>query len=125
MHAKFLLFIFLVSFTFSVNADEYCPELKTELKAPKNEGDPWYIPESAFTAKKANEAIKVLSIEINSNWRGSELWALEDSYKMIRGYIYKQHLAGYKKEFGEKDKEYLDLKTDFCNFLRNEAIVSH
>jgi len=43
-------FLFVLFLGQSVSAADYCPPMK---KAEK-EGDPWYIPESAFTRDEAN-----------------------------------------------------------------------
>lgn len=102
----------------SAVAADYCPPM---LKAEK-EGDPWYIPESAFTKEEANKAIKELQSQVNTGWNGADFLNVENRLKMIKSYLFRVYLDGYKKQFGEDDKT---LKEEFCRFIREEAFVSH
>lgn len=100
-----------------VNAKDYCPPLP---KAEK-EGDPWYIPESAFTREAANKALQELSSQVNKGVKGRD-FLVENELKMIKGYLYRAYLAEHRKEFGTED---VSLRAEFCSFLHEEAFVSH
>ncbi len=92
------------------------------MPEPVKEGDPWYIPESAFTKEEANKALEALKSQINTDWKGADFPNVENHLKMVKGYLYRVYLDGYKKQSGEDDKM---LKSEFCRFLREEAVVSH
>jgi hypothetical protein len=111
-------FLFVLFLGQSVSATDYCPPMK---KAEK-EGDPWYIPESAFTRAEANKALGALRSQVNKDWAGADWPNVENHLKMIKGYRFRVYLDGYKKEFGEDDKI---LREEFCRFIRDEAFVSH
>jgi len=98
-------------------AKDYCPPMPKAAK----EGDPWYIPESAFTKEEANKALKNLSNQVNAGVKGRD-FLIENDLKMIKGYLYRAYLAEHKKAFGEEDKI---LREDFCRFIREEAYVAH
>ena len=102
----------------SAVAADYCSPMP---KAEK-EGDPWYIPESAFTKEEANKAIKELQSQVNADWNGADFLNVKNRLKMIKGYLFRAYLDGYKKQFGEDDKT---LKEEFCRFIREEAFISH
>ncbi|MBI5007587.1 MAG: hypothetical protein HZB95_10775 [Nitrosomonadales bacterium] len=91
------------------------------MPKPKTEEDAWYIPESAFTKKAANEALKELSNQVNNGVKGRD-FLIENELKIIKGHLYLAYLAEHKKEFGKEDD---DLRDEFCRFLRTEAYVSH
>lgn len=112
----FLLAVLLFGHS-AVFANDYC---KPMPKAEK-EGDPWYIPESAFTKTAANKALKELSSQVNKGVRGKD-FLIENELTMIKGHLYLAYLAEHKKEFGTED---LMLRDEFCNFLSEEAYVSH
>ena len=101
----------------SVAAD-YCPP----MPKPEKEGDPWYIPESAFTKDEANKALNQLQSEINTEWNGPDFVTVENRLKMIKGYLFRLHLEGYRKQFGREDKA---LMEEFCRFIREQAYISH
>jgi hypothetical protein len=102
----------------SAVAADYCPSMP---KAEK-EADLWYIPESAFTKEEANKALVELKSQVNNDWNGADYQNVENRLKMIKGYLFRVYLDGYKKQSGEEDK---NLKEEFCRFIRNEAFVSH
>jgi hypothetical protein len=41
---------------------------------------------------------------------------------MVKGCLYRAHLAQHEKDFGSEDA---DLKQEFCNFLMTKAYVDH
>jgi hypothetical protein len=102
----------------SAVAAEYCPPMP---KAEK-EADPWYIPESAFTKEEANKALGELKSQVNKDWNGADYQNVDNRLRMIKGYLFRVYLDGYKKQSGEEDKI---LKEEFCRFIRDEAFVSH
>ena len=108
----------VVLFAASISAGEYCPPMK---KAEK-EGDPWYIPESAFTKAAATKALRDLQSQVNRRWNGEDWIEVENQLKMVKGHLFRVYLDGYKKQSGEDDKL---LKEEFCKFLREEGFVSH
>ena len=111
--------LFLILFLADcVSAADYCPPMK---KAEK-EGDPWYIPESAFTKEKANKALRELQSQANRGWHGEDWPNVQNQLKMVKGYLFRVYLDGYRKQSGEDDKL---LKEEFCKFIREEAFVSH
>ena len=96
---------------------DYCPPVpKTE-----KEGDPWIIPESAFTKEAANKALAELASQINAGLKGRD-FLMENDLRMIKGYLYRAHLAESEKESGKVDPE---LRKEFCQFLTQEAYVEH
>ncbi len=118
---KLLFIAFILSVLLmgqSAIAGDYCPP----MPRPEKEGDPWYIPESAFTKEEANKAIKELQSQVNTEWKGTDFPNVENRLKMIKGYLFRVYLEGYKKRFGHDDK---NLKEEFCRFLREEAFISH
>ncbi len=115
--AAFVCVAILVPGYSAVFAKDYCPPMP---KAEK-EGDPWYIPESAFTKEAANKALKELSSQVNAGVKGRD-FLIENELKMIKGYLYRAYLGEHKKTFGEEDSM---LREDFCRFIRDEAYVSH
>jgi len=102
----------------SAVAADYCPPMP---KAEK-EGDPWYIPESAFTKEEANKAMRELQSQVNTEWNGEDFQNVENRLKMIRGFLFRVYLDGYKKQFGQDDKV---LKEEFCRFIREQGFISH
>ena len=101
----------------AVFAKEYC----TPMPKAEKEGDPWYIPESAFTKEAANKALRELSNQVNKGVKGKD-FLTENELKMVKGYLYLAYLTEHKKEFGKEDSE---LRNEFCKFLSKEAYVSH
>jgi hypothetical protein len=99
-------------------AADYCPP----MPKPEKEGDSWYIPESAFSKEEANKALNQLQSEINTEWNGADFVAVENRLKMIKGYLFRLHLEGYRKQFGRDDKLLLE---EFCRFIREQAYISH
>ena len=89
-------------------------------KATK-EGDPWYIPESAFTKENALKALKELEEQINNGVAGRD-FMIENELVIIKGHLYLAYLAEHEKAFNKEDTY---LKNDFCNFIKNEAYISH
>ncbi len=102
----------------SVVAGDYCPP----IPKPEKEGDRWYIPESAFTKEEANKAINELQSQVNTEWNGTDFQNVENRLKMIKGYLFRVYLDGYKKKSGQDDKI---LREEFCRFLRKEGFISH
>jgi hypothetical protein len=102
----------------SAVAGDYCPP----MPKPQKEGGPWYIPESAFTKEEANRALKELQSQINTEWNGADFINVENRLKMIKGYLFRLYLDGYRKQFGQDDKA---LKEEFCRFMREQAFISH
>lgn len=101
------------------NAKDYCPpQPKSESE---EEGAAWYIPEAAFTKEAANKALQNLSTQINKGVKGRD-FLVDNELRMIKGYLFVSYLAEHKREFGTLD---VSLRNDFCEFLRNEAFVSH
>ena len=98
-------------------AQDYCPPMP---KAEK-ESATWFIPESAFTQKAANKALKEISSQVNNGVKGKD-FLIENDLKMIKGYLYLSYLAEHKREFGAEDKA---LRDEFCKFISQEAYVSH
>jgi hypothetical protein len=111
-------FLSLLTLAHSAVAADYCPPMPEPVK----EGDRWYIPESAFTKEEATKALEELKLQVNSEWDGADFQNVENRLLMIKGYLYRVYLAGYKKQAGEDDKM---LKKEFCRFIREEAFVSH
>lgn len=99
-------------------AADYCPA----MPKPEKEGDRWYIQESAFTREEANKALNQLQSEVNTDWNGTDFAMVEKRLKMIKGYLFRLHLEGYKKQFGRDDKV---LMEEFCRFIREQAYISH
>jgi len=97
-------------------AKDYCQP----MPKAKNEGDPWYISESAFTRKAANEALKELSHQVNTGVKGRD-FLIDNELIMVKGYLYRAYLEEHEKAFGKEDTE---LREEFCKFL-NKAYVSH
>jgi len=116
---RFILSLFAILFFVhsAAFAQNYCPPMP---KAEK-ESDPWFIPESAFTQKAANKALKELSAQVNNGVKGKD-FLIENDLKMIKGYLYLSYLAEHKREFGTEDKA---LRDEFCKFISKEAYVSH
>ena len=100
-----------------VLAKDNCPP----MPKAENEGDPWYIPESAFTKEAANKALKELSNQVNAGVKGRD-FLIDNELKMIKGYLYRAYLEEHKRAFGEEDSM---LREEFCRFIRDEAYVSH
>jgi len=101
----------------TILAKNYCePQPKVE-----KEGHPWYISESAFTKKAANKALKRLNKQIALGVKGRD-FLIENELTMIKGYFYLAYLKEHKKEFGKEDST---LRKMFCEFLREEAYISH
>ena len=98
-------------------AKDYCPR----MPEPKKEGDPWYIPESAFTKAAADKALTELSSQVNEGVSGRD-FLVDNDLIMIKGYLYRAYLAEHEKAFGSEDT---DLKKEFCEFLRTKAIKVH
>jgi hypothetical protein len=101
----------------SAAAKDYCPK----MPEPKKEGDPWYIPEAAFTKEAADKALKDLSAQVDGGVSGRD-FEVDNDLKMIKGYLYRAYLAEHQKAFGSED---LNLKREFCDFLKTEAYVEH
>jgi hypothetical protein len=110
-------FLLLLLIGQSAVAADYCPA----MPKPEKEGDPWYIPESAFTKEEANKALKELQSQINTDWNGADFVNVENHLKIIKGYLFRLYLDGYRKQFGQDDA----LREEFCRFLREEAFISH
>jgi hypothetical protein len=111
-------FLFVLFLGQAAAGGDYCPT----MPKPEKEGDTWYISESAFTKEEANKALKELQAQINTEWNGADFIYVKNPLKMVKGYLFRVYLDGYKKEFGEDDKS---LKEEFCRFIRDEAFVSH
>jgi|SRR5271170_1022608 hypothetical protein len=100
------------------SAKNYCPA----TPQPKKEGDLWYIPEAAFTKDAADKAMKDLSIQTGGDVGGRDFFQVDNDLIMIKGYLYRAYLAEHEKAFGSED---LDLKKEFCDFLKTKAHISH
>ncbi len=91
------------------------------MPKPEKGSDTWYIPETAFTKESATKALKELSAQIDGGVTGRD-FGVDNDLRMIKGYMYLAHLAEHEKAFGSDDVE---LKKEFCNFLKSEAYISH
>jgi hypothetical protein len=100
--------------THSLYAGELCPGVK--------QSGTWSIPESAFTREEANKALRALEFQVNKRWEGAGWLNIENHLKMVKGYLFKVHLNGYRKKFGEDDAI---LKDEFCKFLENDGHIEH
>ena len=98
-------------------AKDYCPR----MPEPKKEGDPWHIPEAAFTKEAANKALKELSAQVNEGVSGRD-FLIENDLTMIKGYLYRAYLTEHEKAFGSEDT---NLQKEFCEFLKTQAITVH
>jgi hypothetical protein len=118
MRSSSIYFALIMAFTFGcATAKDYCPA----MPKPKKEGDMWYIPETAFTKEAATKALKALSAQVDGGVRGRD-FDVDNDLKMIKGYLYRTYLAEHEKAFGSEDVE---LRKEFCTFLKTEAYVSH
>jgi hypothetical protein len=115
--AALLCLSVLISWQAAVYAKDYCPAMPKS----ENEGDPWYIPESAFTKEAANRALKNLSDEVNGGVKGRD-FLVNNDLKMVKGYLYRAYLEEHRRAFGKDDEILLE---DFCQFIREEAYVEH
>ena len=117
--ATFHLLAALVVVCGVAHAKNYCPpQPKAESEG---EGSAWYIPESAFTKEAANKALQNLNNQISKGVKGRD-FLIDNDLKMIKGYLFISYLEEHKRDFGTND---ISLKNQFCEFLRNEAVVSH
>jgi len=91
------------------------------MPQPKKEADTWHVPESAFTQKAANKALDDLKAEVNAGSIHRD-FAVHNQLIMVKGYLYNKYLAAFEKEFGKEDKT---LKSEFCDFIQNDAYISH
>ena len=82
----------------------------------------WHIPESAFTQSEANKALNNLKHFTNKGVKGVDFVSIKNDLIIIRGFMYKQALETYEKEFGKKDTS---LLKEFCQFLKEEAYTRH
>ena len=113
-----LLILIIAAYSTNVNAaKQYCQSMP---KAEK-EGDTWYVPESAFTKDNALKALKELEDQIENGVTGRD-FMIENELVMIKGHLYLSYLTEHEKEFGKED---VYLKKSFCEFIENEAYVSH
>ena len=101
----------------SAAAKTYC----TPMPEPKKESDTWFIPETAFTKEAAAKALKDLNDQV-TDVSGQDLDGADNALIMIKGYLYRAHLAQHEKDFGSEDVE---LKKEFCEFLKKKAFVHH
>jgi hypothetical protein len=79
------------------------------------------VPEAAFTKEAADKALKKLGDQVDGGVSGRDFLVHNDLI-MIKGYLYRAYLQEHEKAFGSED---LDLKKEFCDFLKAKAYVEH
>ncbi len=123
-------------FSITAHGVEFCKKVKSQ-----GEGH-WPVDESAFTLERANKAASELQKLINANTTNNkeapypeELGEMRNHFMMIKGYMLKTMLVRsirskddkktdkVTREMMEKSSTY--LKKDFCDFIENDAYVSH
>ena len=122
---KYTILIILLTASFSSYSETYC-----DKRESTGEGD-LPISEESFTKERAQNSLKYLSKYIEKT-KSSErppdpedMMEVENELIMIKGYIYKQILSTNSSEHKIYKNQKKYLKSEFCNFIQNEAHVRH
>jgi len=101
-----------------MSGDTICVPVKSS-----GEGN-WPIPESQFTFENAKEAVRKLELLINQSMLEADDFMSKNHNLtvIIDGYLRKKHIAELEA-INSKNTE--RFKKYFCEFLKDEAYISH